>query len=100
MLRTSFHALAAAGTQRGIDDRVEADDLHRSLLAGLFALFTADTAYVAQLSGHAALIMVGTAVERHLLLRHNLDDMPRTRLHAQGAGAALAAVDVRDAVAG
>lgn len=98
VLGAGFYARAAVGAQLGGDIGAEVGDLHRALLTRLFALFTADTAGVTQLARHAALIVVGAAHQRHVLLGHDLNDPSGACLDAQGAGAALAAVYIGDAV--
>lgn len=98
VLGTGVDACAAVGAKVGGDIRAEVGDLHRALLTRLFALFTADTADIAQLARHTAFIVVGAAHRRHVLFGHDLDDPSGARLDAQGAGAALAAVHIGYAV--
>ena len=98
MLGAGVDARAAVGAKRGGDIRAEVSDLHRALLTRFFALFTADTADIAELAGHAALVVVGAAHHRHVLFGHDLDDPSGARLDAQGAGAAFTAVYVGSAV--
>ena len=89
MLGTGLYAGSAVCAELGSDVGAEVCDLDSALLTGFLALFTADTTGGAQLAGHAALIVIGAAHQRHILLGHYLDDAPRTSLDAQGAGAAL-----------
>ena len=89
MLGAGLYTGSAVCAELGGDVCAEVRDLDGALLAGFLALFTADTAGGTQLAGHAALIVIGAAHQRHILLGHYLDDAPRARLDAQGAGAAL-----------
>ena len=98
VLGAGVDACAAVGAQFGSDISAEVGDLHRALLTRFFALFTADTADIAQLARHAALIVVGAAHHRHILFGDDLDDASRTRLDAEGTGAAFAVIDIGDAV--
>ena len=99
VLGASLYTLAAAGAELRCDIGVEVGHLHSACLTGLFTLFAADTTHAAQLAGNAALVAVGAAVKRHLLLGYDRDDPPRASLDAERARAALVRVDIGDAVA-
>ena len=94
---TLFGAFAAIGTQVHINGGQIVDNLSRAIGTGALALFAADTAGLADLTGVCTLVTAGAAYISSRRGRNDIDQMIGALLGAQATADAKSTVNHRDA---